>query len=276
MTDTRKASVDLSIGIVSGSNPAYTLDCVKSVFASLTGEISVAVIVVDNASQSRLDLQLNRLYPEISVRRNEERKGFGANHNAIIESIDARYYLLLNDDTLVHHGCFEQLVAAGDAHPEAGFIGPKLINGDGSHQASVFRFPSPKLALAEALLLDKVALLDNYSRFDYSSVRFVEYLSGAALMVRKETIEQIGLLDEGFFMYAEECDWALRGWRAGWKSLFVPHMTVMHYGGQSTVELRPERSVEFLRSHSRLIRKHFGASGLALYKLLMLLKHAPR
>lgn len=267
---------DICIGIVSGSNRQYTLDCLSSLYASFTGTLDAVVYVVDNASTPRLDSEVKQRFPQVQVIRNERRKGFGANHNAIMDSADARYFFLLNDDTIVHPGCCEALVAAADANPQAGFIGPKLLNRDSTIQTSVFKFPSPQKLFCEALLLHKFGIYDNYSRFAYSEPAFVDFLSGAALLVRRETVTEIGGLDEGFFMYAEETDWSLRGAKRDWKSLFVPSAQVVHFGGASSTNLLPERSVEFIRSHERLIRKHFGESGLLAYRLLTIAKHLPR
>jgi GT2 family glycosyltransferase len=273
-------SLDLCISIVSGGEPQVSYDCVKSVARSLSGNLRTEIHFIDNASQSDLFDSIESETPLLTLHRNQTRKGFAANHNSVISSVQARYYLLLNDDTIVHENCCERLVNAADRFPRAGFLGAKLFNPDGTIQPSAYRFPSPARILVDVLqlnrLLKSVPFFDDYGSFEYDAVRSVDFLSGAALLARRTMLDEIGLLDEDFFMYSEETDWCMRAKNAGWLTMFVPDAHVMHYGGLSTAEARPERSVEFLRSHERLVRKHFGEQGLLSFRTLNLLKHAPR
>lgn len=282
MTQASK-DLDVCISIVSGNDPAITLKCLQSIVDSLSDELRTEIHFIDNASP----LDWFERVPEshspsskIIVHRNAVRKGFGANHNSVISTVDAQYYLLVNDDTFVHHGCVEKLVAAAKASPSVGFVGPKLLNPDGSIQHSVYRFPSPMLALVDTMMLHRLGKLvpsfDDYRTFDYETPKLVDYLSGAALLIKREVCNQVGIFDECFFMYSEETDWAMRAHQEGWQCLFIPDAKVMHYGGHSTVQFRPARSVEFLRSHEKLIRKHFGTYGLFQYKFINLIKHLPR
>lgn len=271
--------IDLVVSIVSGSNEKMTIECLESLFASFTGKYSIQVWLVDNASPFFVGDTAKQRWPEIIMLRNPSRLGFGANHNQVMQQVDARFVLLLNDDTLIDAGVCEALLEDAEKEPNVGFFGPHLTNPDGSLQHSVFRFPSPLRCLAEAFMLHRLlpfGIFDDYSKWNHASARVVEFLSGAAIMVRSETIKEIGLLDEGFFMYSEETDWCLRGLRAGWKSKFVPGCSIMHYGGGSSVSYRPERSVEFLRSQQRFILKHYGYLGLALFGFASIIRHFSR
>jgi len=272
--------LDICIGIVSGNNREMTLECLRSLIASISDDLRFEIHFVDNAAPEHWFNDVRSLSPILHVHRNERRKGFGANHNMIISGIDAKYYLLLNDDTYVYPGFCEELVRQAEANPECGFFGPKLLNTDGTIQRSVYRFPTPLWAAIEALQLNKFfggwRMFNDYRTFAYEQICPVDFVSGAALLARKEMLDQIGLLDEGFFMYAEEADWCFRAKQRNWATLFIPGACITHHGGQSTLTLAPERSVEFLRSHARLIRKHFGEAGLLLYRWCNLIKHLPR
>jgi len=125
-------------------------------------------------------------------------------------------------------------------------------------------------------LVPRLPWVDDYSHFNHKERRIVEFVSGAALLARKEMVSEVGLFDEQFFMYAEEADWCFRARKAGWQTLFTPEATIVHYGGQSTVNFCQERSVEFLRSHSKFLIKHFGLIGLIAYKICTFFKHLPR
>ncbi|HEY9719200.1 MAG TPA: glycosyltransferase family 2 protein [Trichormus sp.] len=272
--------LDVCISVVSGNNPQMTIDCLHSLVSSLSGDLKVEIHFVDNASPVDWFESVQKISPLISVHRNERRKGFGANHNAIMAKVSARYYLLLNDDTYIHANCCEELVRTADRNGTVGFFGAKLFNGDGTIQRSAYRFPSVSLALSEALLLNRLfgflEIFDDYRSFGHDRLRTVDFVSGAAILARKEMLDEIGLLDEQFFMYAEETDWCMRGKKTGWLTMFVPSAQLVHYGGQSTVKFAPERSVEFLRSHARLLTKHSGRGGVFAYKILNLIKHLPR
>jgi GT2 family glycosyltransferase len=273
-------NLDLTISIVSGSQPALTMGCLKSLIDSLDNTLAVEIFLVDNASPDNIGEQCHREFPQIKVLRNQTRKGFAANQNQVLSIGHGRYFLILNDDTIVGPAAPKRLVEIADQHPSFGFFGPRLINPNGSLQRSAFRFPSPGLVLSQAFLLHRflnfLPIFDDYRGWKHSDMRSVEFLSGAALMVRKEVIEQIGLLDEGFFMYCEETDWCMRGRKAGWRVLFIPESEITHFGAQSTIDLRPERSVEFWRSHEYYLKKHHGKLGCIAYKLSMLIKHLPR
>jgi GT2 family glycosyltransferase len=145
-------------------------------------------------------------------------------------------------------------------------------------QRSVYRFPSLALRLAECTMVERFApfVFDSYRYFAHDRESEVEFLSGAALMVRADVFKSVGGFDEGFFMYSEESDWMLRASEQGIRALFVPDSVITHLGGQSTNNLSAERSVEFLRSHERLIANHHGAPYMLAYRLATFAKHLPR
>lgn len=164
---------------------------------------------------------------------NRVRRAFSANHNLVPRRGTGRYFLLLNDDTVVMPGTLADLVGFMDAHPEAGAVGCKLRNPDGTLQRTANRFPTLAFGLFEILSIihlrpnNPVRRHHIYSGWDRSSLREVNAVSGACLMVRREAMDQAGLLDENFFLYNEEVDWCHRIKKTGWKVYYYPYAQVM-------------------------------------------------
>lgn len=269
---------DVCISIVSGNNKEMSWDCVKSVLQSLTGELDAIIIFVDNASPADWFQELPNISPLIRVLRNESKLGFGANHNLVMKQVPAKFYFVLNDDTLVDKEVCERLIEEAKKFEKVGFLGPKILNQDLSLQRSCYRFPSPYLMFIQSTLLTRFfpKFFDDYSVFDHNTTRFVDFVIGAAMLVNSEMVSQIGMLDENFFMYSEEIDWCRRGNMAGWRTLFAPVSNVIHFGGQSTIEIPKERAIEFFRSHTLYLKKHFNPTQRIVYRIGCVIKHFPR
>lgn len=218
------------------------------------------VIVVDNGStDGTLELVRER-FPEARIIEQANR-GFGAGNNAGMRAAAGRYFLLLNPDAWLTEGAFEAMVAFADEHPEAGVVGPRLLNPDGSLQRSVRGDPTPWRLATEYFFLRKLAPRSQAlnalfgAGFDHKSVREADYLFGACLLVRREAVDSIGGFDEDFFLMSEEVDWLYRFRQAGWKVLFYPDAEVFHVVGAS---LNPARFQDIVRGHLQFLRKHRG------------------
>ena len=218
------------------------------------------VIVVDNGStDGTLELVRER-FPEARVVEQENR-GFGAGNNAGMRAAAGRYFLLLNPDAWLTDGALEDMVAFADEHPEAGVVGPRLLNPDGSLQRSVRGYPTPWRLATEYFFLRKLAPRSEAlnalfgAGFDHRSVREADYLFGACLLVRRDAVDSIGGFDEDFFLMSEEVDWLYRFRQAGWKVLFFPGAEVFHVVGAS---LNPARFENIVRGHLLFLRKHRG------------------
>jgi N-acetylglucosaminyl-diphospho-decaprenol L-rhamnosyltransferase len=204
----------------------------------------------------------------------QENRGFGAGNNAGMRAGSSDYYLLLNSDAWVLGDAVERLAAFADEHPEAAIVGPRLLNEDGSLQRSARGFPSLWRLATEYFFLRKLApgsqLLNALyaGGFDHESVREVDWLYGAALLVRRDAADAVGLFDESFFMFSEETDWCYRFRAAGWKVLFFPGAEVVHVGGASHGG-RLYR--ENLRGHLRFLAKHRGLREAERARRLLLL-----
>ena len=286
---------DLGIIIVSWNVRNLLAACLESVISTLATvhspspdrglELSSEIIVVDNASSDgSADMVLTR-FPQVKVINSEKNLGFAGGNNrglrawgldAQRSTLDApRYVLLLNPDTVVRGDALATMVRFMDATPRAGVCGTRLVYGDGSFQHSAFGFPGLwQIALdapgVHPRLLDS-RLNGRYSRKLYVGRQpfEVDHPLGASMLVRAEAIRQVGLMDEGFHMYCEEIDWSWRIKKAGRKVFCVPQAEIVHYGGQSTLQVRPEMVVALWTSRLRLYHKHYPVWKLAVAKWLV-------
>lgn len=256
--------MDLSIVIVSYNTRDLLRGCLASVRESLarSSQLRVETFVVDNDSRDGSAEMVAAKFPEVRLIRNPENRGFAAANNLAIRQSSGRHVLLLNSDTVIRGDAPAQLVALLDTHPHVGAAGPRLLNPDGTRQQSVFRFPTLWMSLIDFFPLNhrvvNSRLNGRYPEQWHERVFPVDHPLGACLIVRRAAIDQVGLLDEGFFMYCEEIDWCLRIRRGGWEIVYTPSADVVHYGGQSTSQFRSRMFVELHRSRFRFFRKHNG------------------
>ena len=160
------------------------------------------------------------------------------------------------------------------SHPKTALAGPKLLNTDGTLQPSCYKFPTPLRCIWENTLLTAAfpnsTIFGDYRAWAHDSTRDVDFVIGAAMLVRRRVIEQIGLFDPLFFMYSEETDWQKRIASAGGKVSFCPDAVITHIGGQSSLTMRNEQFCEFQKSKAKWIKKHYGAIGAIVQKMAMI------
>jgi GT2 family glycosyltransferase len=175
------------------------------------------------------------------------------------------------------------MVAFMDTHPDAGACGPKLLNPDRTLQRTANRFPTLAYGIFEAAGVNwrmpnnPVRQRNIYAEWDRSTVRAVDAVSGAALMVRRETIENTGLLDEAFFLYSEEVDWCYRMHKQGWKVYYLPDAQIVHFGGQSTTTRAPQKYQEIRwQSFLYYYKKHFGTAAYLVLRSQLALRNSTR
>jgi len=264
--------MDLSIVIVNWNTEELLRDCLQTVFAGL-GPLEAEVLVVDNASSDGSVAMVKGEFPGVRLIETTRNLGFAAGNNVALRLAKGRHVMLLNTDTLVHGDVLPEAVAWLDAHPEVGVMGPRVLNADGTVQPSCSAFPSLKFLAMQTFGLTRIARLDGYrmTGWDRASERRVDVISGAAMVVRRAAMEEVGLLDEAFFFYGEETDWCHRFRRAGWELVFVPIREITHFGNGSAVRLDHRRDVLMTEGTTRLHRKHGGlAAGIACYAILSL------
>src|SRR5262245_8386392 len=224
------------------------------------GGTGTEVIVVDNGSSDETLEIVRGKFPGARLIQQENR-GFGAGNNAGMRAASGRYFLLLNPDAWLADRALEKLVAFADEHPQAAVVGPRLLNPDGSLQRSVRGYPTPWRIATEYFFLRKLAprsrALNSLfgAGFDHESVREVDYLFGACLLVRREAVDSVGGFDEDFFLMSEETDWCYRFRQAGWGVFFYPGAEAYHVVGAS---LNPARFKDVVRGHLQFLSKHRG------------------
>ena len=271
--------VDLTLSIINHSNPSLLRDCLRSLYAA-THQTTLDVWVVDNATDGAGVPELRAEFVDVQWLFNTQRQGFSANHNQVLCRTQSRYACILNDDTVIHDGAFDALVAYLDAHPKLGMVGPKLLNTDGSLQNCTFRFPTLWSELVWISLLPgplgflKAAGSDTAQWQDQPAR--VDWLLGACMVIRDTTLSQIGLLDAKLspIAYTEEVDWCYRAHLAGWETAHCPAAVVTHFGGQSTQSHGTGEDtfcVEMYRTRLAFFRKHYGPVQTGLLRAIYLL-----
>src|SRR5579862_738101 len=245
---------DVSVVVVSYNALPWLERCLGSIRGRET-------IVVDHGSTDGSVELVRERFPDVRLVE-QPNLGMGAGNNAGMRRANGRYFFLLNSDAWVEGDAIDRLVAFADDHPDAAVVGPRLLNPDGTLQRSARGFPTVWRLATEYLFLRKLAprsrLLNPLyaGDFRHDEARKVEWLSGAALLVRREAADAVGLFDEAFFMFSEEADWMYRFREAGWSVWFDPGAEVVHVGGASH---GGRLYVENLRGQLRFLAKHQGA-----------------
>lgn len=266
--------VDISIVIVNWNARAVLLDTLQSIRES-PDCVHCEVIVVDNASGDGSAEQVAALYPEVRLIRSATNLGFAAGNNLGMRASQGRYIFLVNSDVIVLPGALDALVGFLDAHPDTGVAGPRVLNTDHSLQFSCRNAPSPWRLVNRTFALDR--LFARWGRFQGEEILNwspnadceVEAISGCFMAVRREALEQVGLFDETFFMYAEDIDWCCRFRKAGWRIQFVSASAIIHLGGASSANAPARFHVERQRAVLQYWNKHYGWPG-ALFCAVML------
>jgi N-acetylglucosaminyl-diphospho-decaprenol L-rhamnosyltransferase len=255
-------TLDLSVVVVSWNTIDLLRNCLTTVSAHVAG-VNAEIIVVDNASSDGSATMVEREFPRIRLIRNTHNVGFACANNLAIRISLGRYVLLLNSDTVVAGGAVPALTKFMDDHPEAGACGPRLIRPDGLPQAYSFGGdPAPSYLARRAIF--RFLFRRDLHKWDSDEVRRVDWVSGACLLARRATIDQVGLLDEAMFMYFEDNDWCRRMRQAGWQIYHCPFVSVVHVGGQSLVN-NPSARAAYYQSLQRFYQKHYSPlAGIAL------------
>ncbi len=255
----------LSIIIVSWNVKKVLIDCLESIEENPASE-PFEVIVVDNASSDGTVESVRNKFPEVVVIANSQNLGFAAANNQGIEKSQGEYILLLNPDTIIHSDSLDILIEFMDKNEDVGICGPQLLNQDGTIQSSVRCFPTFRGALYRHTVIRYLGLFKNeykkwlMKNFDHKTKMDVDQVMGAALMIRQSIIEDIGVMDEQFFMYYEEVDLCFRIKQAGWRVVFMPEVVITHLGSQSSGQIPVKKQMMAITSLLKFFRKHRGKS----------------
>jgi GT2 family glycosyltransferase len=263
----------LSIIIVSWNVKDDLLCCLQSIKENSASE-SFEIIVVDNGSSDGTVDAIKENFPGVIVIANSENRSFSAANNQAIKIAKGQYLFLLNPDTIIHPQSLDNLIKVLDEKPTAGACGPRFIDTDGKTHSSVGYLPTFRSLLYGKTFFRSLGIFRSHykkltaNKFNYDRQSEVEQLSGAALMVNRSVINEIGLMDENFFLYYEDVDLCLRIRKAGWKIVYVPDAVITHIGGKSTEQVSAKKKLFLYSSALLYFRKHRGKFPVFLFSLL--------
>ena len=279
----------LSIIIVNYNSKNVLRDCLLSI-KNQSVPFNFEVFVIDNASSESM-AELESSFPQLNFIYNDKNIGFAAANNIGIRRSRGKFILLLNPDTIINENSFQSMINYLANHNNVGIVGCKIFNAEGEIERSTHSFPSLLKEFAHANeflktivgyeskfadLLKKIfraKSLESY--WEHNSVKEVDHVTGACMMVKREAMEKAGLLDEAFFLYNEEVEWSLRIKKAGYKSVFIPDSNIIHLFGHSTKQKVQKQTynkllVERYRGMFYFFQKHYGFIRLLLLKVIVL------
>lgn len=270
----------ISFVIVTWNAKEYVSECLQSLRDNC--QMPAEIIVVDNASQDGTPEWVREQFPECHLVETGANLGFAKGNNVGIVLATGKYLFLVNSDVKIPPGCVERLLEFMEANPGVGLAGPQMQGADGCIRRSTMRFPTLWNSLCRAFALDSAFPRSRIfagflmGDFDHRRSQDVEVLNGWFWVVRREALDQVGLLDERFFMYGEDIDWSYRFRQAGWRNVFCAESAAVHYGGASSA-LAPARFyVEKQCANLQFWKKHHGQFAAFAYLCTMLLQELLR
>jgi O-antigen biosynthesis protein len=265
----------LSVIIVNYNVKYFIEQCLYSVLKAMKN-IEGEIIVVDNNSIDGSQLMLKEKFPQVKLICNTDNIGFSKANNLAIREAKGEYILCLNPDTIIEEATLDQCVAFMDTHPDAGGVGPKMIDGKGQYLKESKRgLPTPKVAFFKIVgltrLFPKSKLFAQYylGHLDVNQVNKIEILTGSFMFMRKSVLDKVGLFDESFFMYGEDIDLSYRILKAGYSNYYLPETTIIHYRGESTKKGTINYVMIFYKAMNIFARKHISSNQGKLFSLLI-------
>jgi GT2 family glycosyltransferase len=273
--------MDISVVIV-GWNAKHYLELCLQGLADAPPRRSMEIIVVDNASADGSGEMVKAQFPHVKLIRSEENLGFAKGNNVGIRQCQGRYIALVNPDVIVFPGCLDALADFLDQNPKVGNVGPLVLNPDMSLQSTCRRFPTlwnnfcSATGLATKFKNSKFLAGEHMFYFSHDRTLPVNVLVGCFSMIRRETFDEVGLLDANLFMYGDDVDWCRRAWKAGWQVVFFPGARAIHDRGKITAPYPVRFAVAQQRSVLYYWRKHHGFLGEMGIRSIMLFHHLTR
>lgn len=269
-------NVDISVVIVNWNTKEFLGKCLHSVYET-THEVTFEVIVVDNGSCDGSSEMVTEIFPFVKLIQTGSNVGFAKANNIGIKNSKGRHICLVNSDVVIRDGCIDKMYSFIEQHSSAGILGPRILNPDLTLQSSCRGTLSLWNTLCRSLALDTIfprsklfgGLLMNF--WPHDSIRSVDAILGCFWMVRREALNEIGPLDERFFMYAEDIDWCKRFRMAGWEVVFLPHAEAIHYGGGSSLNAPIRSYIRANQSSFVYWNKHYGKARVFCIYLVILL-----
>jgi len=257
---------DLSIILVCWNNKDYLEPCLDSLHES-NMRYDYDVVVVDNGSTDGSQDMLREKYPQVKIIQNDHNVGLGKASNQGIEATSGRHILLLNNDTIVNGPSLDSMVEFLDTNPNAGAVGGKLLNPDGSVQSCYNDFPSLREEFLIATRLGEYIWEGYPGKIKGDEIISVGWMGSACLMLRRSALDKVGLLDEEYFIYGDEADIQYRLKEAGWQMYYLPQATTIHFGGGSMNRWGRRKMV--YRGHMLFFRKNYGPFRTAALRVML-------
>ena len=273
--------VDLSVVIVSWNARHYLELCLDSI-AKAPPRRSLEVLVVDNASADTTVEMVESKFPWVKLIKSSENLGFAKGNNVAIRQCQGRYIALVNPDVIVFPECLDKLADFLDQNPGVGDVGPRVFNPDMTQQSTCRRFPTLWNNFCTATYLSHVAkgsklfAGEHMFYFNHDRTRDVDVIVGCFSMIRRETFDQVGLLDENLFMYGDDVEWCRRARNAGWRVVFYPEAQAIHDPGKTTKAFPAHFAVAQQRSVLQYWKKHHSIFGVFGIRMIMVIHHALR
>lgn len=255
--------MDVSIVVVAWNVRELLYNCLKSVYEQTKG-IEFEVIYVDNASKDGSVEIVKKEFPEVKIIENERNEGFIKASNQGIEISKGRYVLLLNSDTLILDNAIAKMVKFADSHPRSAVVGCKVLTSNKTLQETCFMYPSVLNMLISTTYFYKIFPKSRFfgrefiTWWDYNDAREVEAICGVCSLVRKEAVEQVGLMDELYFVYGDDPDWCYRFRKNGWQIFFTPDAQIIHFGGDTVKRVSSEFILQLHGSKLIFMKLHKG------------------
>lgn len=275
--------IDVSVVVVSWNTRDILRGCLRSIFEQ-TREVSFEVFVVDNNSHDGSAEMVRAEFPTIKLIANAENRGFAAGCNQGMREASGRYTLLLNPDTIVLDDAISRCVEYADLHADVGVVGCQVLEDENRIQRTGFSFPSPLnmffglSGLSRMFPRSRLFGRPQLSWWDRTSEQEVDVVAGMFMLVRREAIVKVGLMDEAYFVYAEEADWCYRFAKAGWKRVFTPCARIIHLegGDKSTSQVSIKMFVQLQKSLMIYYRKNLGLAAWSMAKAIYVLSNSVR
>lgn len=267
--------VYISFIIVNWNTKDILSKCLKSIYDNKPS-YSMEIILVDNASTDGSADLVRATFPEVIIIQNDSNLGFAKANNIGIRKSKGRYVCLINSDVLILENCMNLMIEFIDKNPTVGILSPKLLQPDFSLNSNCRKFPTLWNNLTAALglhiLFSKSSFFSTVemSYFNHDEIRDIEVIAGSFWLVRRKAIDQVGLLDEDFFIYAEDMDWCRRFWSAGWRVVFFPQANAIHYHGSSSSKMPIKLQIQQYRAGLHYWKKYHGRLEIFFIRVIWL------
>jgi hypothetical protein len=276
--DRALSRVDASILIVAWNAGRFIKDCLATVKAG-TGSLAAEIIVVDNASSDGTGDMVREGFGDVRLIRTPTNLGFAKGNNFGLPYCTGKYIYLVNPDVTVHPECIPALFRYMELHPDVGIVGPRLLNPDGTPGRSTMRFPTLWRMFCRAVAIDSLfkrsRVFGGFLMRDFRPNQpvDVDILNGWFWVVRREALQEVGVLDRRLFMYGDDMDWCYRFRQAGWRAVLYPLAEATHYGGGTTLRAPVRFAVEKERSFVQYWEKYHGKASTLFYRAISIFNH---